>query len=133
MSLHGARLQAGTFDTGASSMVPPAPADGAMISWRRGHRLYTCKGYIDKAHTNMLLQTRESNTAASTNMSSARYLYVYVPLRSWLREHCRLVQDTLARGVDMASKLADRQGRTLLVEECGSLAVGYSSLALSTT
>jgi hypothetical protein len=50
MSLHGARWKAGTFDTGASSMVPPAPVDGAMISWRRGHRLHTRKGYIHKAH-----------------------------------------------------------------------------------
>ena len=48
MSLHCASWQAGTFDTVASSMVPPV--DGAMISTRRGHRLHTRKGDFDKVH-----------------------------------------------------------------------------------
>jgi hypothetical protein len=55
MSLHGARWQAGTFDTGANSMVPPASVDGSMSSWRRGHAC-TRKGYFDKVEDEGVVQ-----------------------------------------------------------------------------
>ncbi len=72
------------MDTGASSMVPAAPVDGAMISWRRGHRLHTRKGYFDKVHDEHAVadarEHYEQGASANVYVYIELYLYIYLSI-----------------------------------------------------
>jgi len=86
MSLHGARWQAGTFDNGASSMVPPVY--GAMISRRKGHRVHTRKGDFDKVHDEDAVENAQRKDAHHESSSYD----VKLPRPSVARRRRALVQ-----------------------------------------